>query len=313
VVGDTPAQVAFVSRFLGGELGGEGPAGKLVESGAATHRFGEREAAQPGAQGAAIDLRQHVAEQAGIDAVGDRGDRQHVGVGAVDLIADDAPDQRRGDRPPTLLAVAVRIRRPTLAVGGHRQRQRRSPGPVDQLALDPGVLDPASFEQQAGVAAVERAEGQDQRRGLPAVLLPAGLGRAAAGDEHPRRLRQARQDPPAQQLAEGLDPLVGVEQDQRPGTRAGPRQRALQLPRRRRQLTAVDGEDLVTERARPAPELTQERALADPAVAVDEPDVDAARGLDDAFEHFQLPIASGEAGGVVARDALSQAGHRGRS
>ena len=184
--------------------------------------------------------------------------------------------------PRVPAALALRDRR------GEAERQRRAVGPADQRGGRRLVDARVGVDERAALGGAERRERQRARDVLPAVLEPLGRGALAPGDDDDRAGRKRGQQPRAQRAVEPGDPLVGVEQQQRAllGLRRG--EDLLQRAGDRRQLAAVDPPRRPAALGAEALDLSQQRALADPAGAVNVHDA-GRRVLDEErVEHGQL-------------------------
>ena len=166
-----------------------------------------------------------------------------------------------------------------------------------------GLPDPSSGAQSVsatavsagGFSCVHRLELEVGRDALPAAREPGGIRVATARDHDDRPVGKRGQQAPAHIPVERRHPLVRVDQDERLLAVSRQRQQRLERVRHRRELPPLDEERLKSARSRASGQLAQQRALADPAGAVDQ---DHARGrvvVQAALEERELRGAADEA------------------
>ena len=161
MVGDPAPHVAFEHRVVGEQGTAYRLAHALVQRDAQAERLGERQAAQPRLGLFAVDARQHRREQPRVDGAGDRRDRDHIGVAAVELVADEAGQQRRREHRVGVEAIEVEHLARKQSIRTHRERQRRATGPARQPRDGLRVAEAAALHELARPRGVERREPDD--------------------------------------------------------------------------------------------------------------------------------------------------------
>ena len=306
VVDDAAAQVAFQLGVALPQIGQQRLADQLVHGEAVAERLGDGQPGELPVAGLGVLVGQHAAHQLAGGGPGHDGDAERRGPDVVQLGLDQPVQQRLDDVGPVGPGGRVPVGVGQGRVGGQRQGQRRSRGPVHDVR-DACIVEPVGGQQPLRVPRPQHVQVQPRGHRLPAAGEPAGIGRAPAGDDDQGLIGQAGQQLAAQVRPERGHPLVGVEQHQRPGVPRGVAQRGFQHLGRRAELAAVDGHDADVAVAGPAGGLAQQRALADAAGAGDEDHAGRRVGVVQApLEEGQLAGPPGEAGAIPVRQPGGQ-------
>jgi hypothetical protein len=308
VVGEPRPQLGLALRAARAQVGPHRAADELVQRDPGAEPLGEREARQPGLARGGVGLRQDRGEQPGVDRARDRRDRGHVVVAGVELGAVEPADQRAHEVRVALDPDRVELGVQPRGVGAEREGERRALRPAHDVVGERAVADAAPGDERAGVQQRQRLERELEHDLLPALLEPLRRRRRTRGDHRDGALGQARQQPAAQEAVGRRHPLPGVEQQQRRRVVLGAGERALERARHRVEVAALDRVRAPAVARGPAPELAQQRALADPGRAVHERDGRGRVVDEQRLEHAELPLAAHEPARILAGKSLPE-GH----
>jgi hypothetical protein len=229
-------------------------------------------------------------------------------VGGVEVGAVEPADQRAHDVWVALDPRRVELRIQARRVGAERQRERRALGPAHDVVGQRAVGDPARGDERPGVEQRQGLERQLEHDLLPALLEPLGGRRRARRDHRHGALGQPREQAVAQEAVGGGHPLPGVEDEHGRAVVLGAGQCGLERAGHRVEVAPLDHVRAAAVARRPARQLAQERALADPRRAVHERDRGRRVVGEQRLEDAELPFAADEAARVLAGEPLPQ-GH----